>query len=475
MMRKRCLAYAACAAGLVLSFGCETTPQKYMDPIAVMMNKTEGHRHRWAAARQAEQEMRTDPRRIEALQKLVWLGGYPTEYRVYAIDQLIELDEAEAKRFFASALVLMRDWPSMQHLMDRAVERKWVDYTPALVRNYAQRTPVYRDVDRPERKAIEALHPGEPVESVVMRVFVGEFDADARQRAGAWTLLHRLTDDTDALIERLLTLKAEDDPMVADLQAGARDLHVMPDSTQTVTWLKALRSLHPEFWRRSAEVVATLDAPRRRGLELRHLPVLLHLHDTDPSALALTREQLLDTLTRHIAAQKRHLIGPRYDGPMDEHPQELTAWQDQLAWGDLQTMRLVTRWMSDRRMVSDWFAQAAADEQDKSTEYGGLVLIDDQGRAYPQLYRPMMREHDLIYYAPKELVLDGYTALAHYHFHAQSLKNSLYAGPGLGDLDRIADTQRFSALVLTFIDSGRLNVDYYQRGRIVVDLGTITK
>ena len=38
-----------------------------------------------------------------------------------------------------------------------------------------------------------------------------------------------------------------------------------------------------------------------------------------------------------------------------------------------------------------------------------------------------------------------------------------------------ADRVRFNYLVFTFIDKDRLNVDYYQHGRVVVDLGTLKR
>jgi hypothetical protein len=64
--------------------------------------------------------------------------------------------------------------------------------------------------------------------------------------------------------------------------------------------------------------------------------------------------------------------------------------------------------------------------------------------------------------------------LAHYHFHAQEYKNSEFAGPGKGDIDT-ADRLDFNFLVFTFIDEKTLNVDFYQPGGVVVDLGTIKR
>jgi hypothetical protein len=87
----------------------------------------------------------------------------------------------------------------------------------------------------------------------------------------------------------------------------------------------------------------------------------------------------------------------------------------------------------------------------------------------------MLRDHDRKYVSPKQLIVDAYTGLAHYHFHAQSLTHRDYAGPGRGDLERIGDRHRLNGLVLTFIDPQTLNVDFYRHGRVVIDLGTIRR
>jgi hypothetical protein len=86
----------------------------------------------------------------------------------------------------------------------------------------------------------------------------------------------------------------------------------------------------------------------------------------------------------------------------------------------------------------------------------------------------MMRVHDLKFIPSQKMVEDLYTSLAHYHFHAQDFKNSSYAGPGLGDLD-FADRMEATCVVFTFIDRDRLNVDYYQPGRVVIDIGTLRR
>ena len=72
------------------------------------------------------------------------------------------------------------------------------------------------------------------------------------------------------------------------------------------------------------------------------------------------------------------------------------------------------------------------------------------------------------------MILHLYTAIAHYHFHAQQHKNAAYAGPGDGDL-ALADRLHFNFLVFTYIDANRLNADLYLPGATIIDLGTIRR
>jgi len=466
----------ACLMGVLLLVGCNSEPKVYDDPIAVLMDRSEGHRNRWHAARQAEREMPADPKRIEALEKLVWVRGYPAEFSNYAVDELVEHDEAKAKKFLASAILICRDWDTINHIIDIAVERQWVDFVPALVRNYGLKTPVYTDAERPERKAIEKLMPGVPIEQVVMDVFAKGTDASITQRAAAWDLLHRMNKSQAELIAALNQIEANDDPLIVDLQAGARELGVVPDSIETITWLQMLRTpVYGSFWQSAEQVVAKLNDAQRDGLELRHLPMLIWFDRMDPSMLSASRSDLRQRVDAFYNSQDHHLKGPTYDGPMDEHPQNFRTYADTLAWADLLTLVGVTRWMNDRGIVERWFTQADADLKDESTEYGGLMLLDKQYKPFAQLYKPMIRKHDLAYYAPKELIIDAYTALAHFHFHAQDYHNRKYAGPGMGDMKRIARRQRFSALVLTFINEDAMNVDYYQGDDVIIDMGTIRR
>ena len=68
----------------------------------------------------------------------------------------------------------------------------------------------------------------------------------------------------------------------------------------------------------------------------------------------------------------------------------------------------------------------------------------------------------------------AYTALFHFHFHAQKLRNGDHAGPGIGDKN-YANNTRANCLVFTYINEETMNVDYYRHGGVVIDVGTISK
>ena len=232
-----------------------------------------------------------------------------------------------------------------------------------------------------------------------------------------------------------------------------------------------------DLWQRVEPIVADLDAAQRDGLQLRHLPVLHHIAERRPDLLNRPASSLYADLQRRLAQAQTH-ARTRQGDPVADHPHQLAAWQDELVWADLLVIHLFAEMLEERDIVDRWFAQADADLADRTTEYGGLIRLKppDDGSASrpgPVLYEPTVRRHANAYYPPATLILDGYTALAHYHFHAQRHDNRRHAGPSEGDLRVIGDRQQYNGLVLTFIDRDRLNIDYYQQGGVVVDLGTV--
>ena len=442
--------------------------QRYADPIEVMVDRNAGYEQRRAAAEQARRETPGDPRRIKALNRILWQRRYPAWQRCDAIDELVEHDEPAFRASLQRRFGLLRNWDTINHIFDLAVRNQWDDFTPVAVVNYARKAHGIADLNRPERRVIGQLNPGKTVEQVLFEVFANADDRMShRDQVAAWELLVRLT-DPPTLADRLAAAPPHT-PLVVDLKAAVAELHVVPRHREGVLWLQSLR--HREqmaYWNLAAETVDRLTASQRRGLDLRHLPALTK---ADSDLLGSTQAELtrqIDALTR---STPRHMDGSRFDGPKDDSPHTIAASNENLAWADLVTMALILRAMQDPSLIEELFRQAERDRQDTSTEYGG-VLDSEGGKFLALAYPPMVRRHDRKFVPSQEMIQRMYTGIAHYHFHAQQTKNARYAVPGEGDL-KFANRLGATCLVFTSIDENRLNVDYYQPGRVIVDLGTV--
>ena len=439
------------------------------DPIAVMTDHQAGYNKRRTAAIQAESQFLQDPKRIAALEKILWMSRYPAWQRCYAVDQLVVHDEQAFRRSLLHRFNLLRDVKTINHIFNLAIDRKWRELTPIAVQNYAQYVHGVADKDRTERRVIAQLNPGRTVEDVIFDIFcIQDSVTSTKDRIAAWELLFRLVAH-ESLIGRLMNAP-DTDPLVTDLKAAA-SLHLLPSNREELLWLLYIRDPQRQsFWRSSVDIVRRLQPEQRQGLALRHLPVLATL-STDQ--LALGRKILVEQIDATIHNGSSFMAGPTYDGQMERWPQRFSHWRQSMCWADLIAVDWLLSAMHDRRVVAEIFRQADADHQDIGTEYGGVVSVVD-GRPAVKGYEPMYRQHDRKFIPPQEMIEHLYQAVAHYHFHAQKHKNSRYAGPGDGDI-KLANRLQFNFLVFTFIDRDRLNVDYYQPGRVVIDLGTVRR
>ena len=443
--------------------------KQYDDPIAVMLDRQAGFSDRRSAAAQAEAAMPSDPRRLAALEKLLWDPKYLPWQRQYAIDQLL-IHDPQFKAKLDRRIVLIRNWPTRQYVFDLAVEKGWKDFTPAIVRAYAQPAHGMNDAARPERTAIEAMHPGRPVEEVIFDIFANpDSGYGYTQQVAAWSLLCRLR-DTSALREHLVALSGSDG-LAADLKLISEALHVLPRNKEGVLWMMHLRAPgQRKFWDVAARRVGALDAEQRDGLAMRHLGPLVH---ADAGVRSQTRAELARAVARRLQGREHVYKGPTFDAPLTDHPQRYADWVKHLAWADLATINLVLDLFANDKIVRALFQQRDRDQIDITSEHGGVLRFTDTGPE-ARAYAPLIRVNDWKYVPSPEMMEDLYTAVAHYHFHAQRERNERHAGPGRGDM-RMADAVRTSCVVLTSVANNRINVDYYQPEGVVVDLGTIVR
>ena len=453
---------------LVCMTSCGPTPVS--DPIPVLLDRERDPARRLAAARQINSISDTpDPAHtVSVLHRLLWSDSQPTDLRLWAMDQLIEHDPNSFWRIAPRRIREVDLWPVLNPLIDRAVQRGNPDFTPALVRSYARTSIHYSDAERPERAAIEALNPDQTLEQSLWNVFASRDDAiTTSARVDAWSLSHRLfgVERTRAL------LRATDSrhPLILDLQAAAW-LDVLPANREGVLWLMQVREENGgEFWTQAQQLAEELDASQRRGLELRHLPVLIA---SDNDALNQDMASALAGLTRWLAGSaiaEREEAGIAMQLPSERLADHASA----LCFADILTIRRILDALSDRAFVASLFRQADLDMADTSTEHGG-VLLDLDGQLVAKPFFPVIRAHDQKFFSSDALVKQMYTGVAHYHFHAQQHMNEAFAGPGVGDL-KFVESLRANAVVFTFLDRDTLGVDYYQPGGVVIDLGVIRR
>lgn len=424
----------------------------------------------------------------EQLKKAAWARSRFYEVRLAALEALLadEPNLADTRNMMRLMLPTETQWQVIEMAGDTAATRGWTDLTTALVRCWARPVDEPSDAERPERRALERLHPGRGVEDVVFGVFVGESalgpehrgmaDSREREQQDAWALLRRLDgsgERTKALLSR--SDGSEDDETLAVLRAAARDLGVIPDSADEVAWLSRLRGAeHEPVWSECADAVARLTEEARRDLSPRHLMGLRWAAAARPELFNASREELLTRLDETLKPRKRH-VRPSAVTAGRRQPESLRTWRERMTWGDALLALIAAELVADQGLAAVLFAQADEDRADTSTEHGGV--IDGGGgacslRLFPP--RPAQRYGDRRFVASPDMIEQGVDAIFHYHLHCTSYDNSDYSGPSDDDL-AYAKRQGRACLVFTFINKRTLNADYYQGDGVTLDLGTLKR
>lgn len=412
---------------------------------------------------------------LASLRRLLVAPGYTADVREAAFVRLEVADPDGLRQVLRTALPGMGAWEGRTRLCSLIGDRGWTDMTPTLALAWAQPVGFFsREWERPEARALAAIHG----EAQVVEVLLAELrqDRSAREqayRARLWELLHRLGErerlvamlnDTDAGTEDLFLL---------DLRAGLLVLGVMPANREEILWLRRLREPeHRAFWESAREALAALPRAERAALAMRDVPIVVAAARHMPELLARSTGELFDELAGSLRGQRFHSRTSNFDNVNPDQRERLRDHARVLTRGDLMAMLIARRALETRAVTDHLFDFAERDRRDRTTEYGGLIRLDDRGRFEIVEYPPRLREHDRKFNAAPEMIDAGYTALFHLHFHAQKHDNAEYAGPGFGDF-QYAEAIGAHCLVATFIDAQRLNVDWYRAGRIMVDLGEI--
>ena len=510
-MTRKCiigLAAAIIVSGLGLSACAGQGELRTGDPLTDILNPdlrvSERIRSTERALRDAEAGRADAEETRRVLKVVAWARAAPVELRLAVIEGLFaEPDKEDDSRALARYLLPHeKNERVVRYLAEVAVARGWVDVTPSLVRCYAQRGFGEQDDARPEHQALLALHPGTPIDQIVFEVFLdprivggssdtggttgnSSVDWTGLTRADAWDLLARL--DADGTLRAELLFSDRFDALTgtgailrADLKACVEQLHTIPLSAAELTWLRRLR--HPQdagdaqWWTEAAHAVGRVSKNNLAGLRLRHVEPIRWAAAHRPEWLLADREELMSIFRSRLDGRRFNRRSAREREGDVLFQERLSQRHAELRWADLLALLVIDEALSSGAVRAALFEQAAMDQADRTTEYGGVLASDADApeRFDVTLFppRPASRLGDDRFVASADLIRSSDAALAHYHFHVQRWSNARFAGPSRDDLV-YAWRQGRSCLVLSGIRRGVLGVDYYQPDGVIVDLGEI--
>ena len=503
----RVLAGIGGGVALAAMASCAGATYHSKDPVADIKNKDLQLNQREIALDELWQDTKdgkTEPGVTrETLKDLIWKGGAPAPLRQKALALLLSDTTPEAiadtRHLLLLRLPTEGSWPMVvdicEAIQKRAADPAWRDQTASLVRSYARKVPIPPDPDRPERGALMALYPDRTLDQIVLDVFIDPRangaperpdDSASKASASAWDLLARLDPDGSKRTE-LIAARGTVDPALAPIARAAKELGVVPVTGAELTWVKRLLddkdARSAAWWAEASAAVQRLTPSQRQGLQLRHIEPVRWAAAHRTEWLSAEREDLYNQLQSRLSGRVIHRkfdSGEPVSGKMASK-ETAKEWKDSLVYGDLLAIMVIDEAVHQPGVMGEFFKQATEDRADTSTEYGGVLWATDMYlqpktqeaflvRGYQP--RPTQRVNDRTFIAPEEMFVDSGRSLAHYHFHVQTDNNAEYAGPGKGDLEYAATNGR-SCVVLTSVRAGVMDVDYYQRGGVIVDLGEI--
>lgn len=451
--------------------GC-TSPVAVEDPLGTLKDPKSTQRQLLGAM--VELDQRSDEVYVEALSRMMWVAGYTVTSRQAAFDRLLKFDEPGLKKTIRRRMPNLGARMWRERLCELIVEYGWVDLSPALVSAWARPIPYVDDFKRVEYESLVKLYGDrEGVVDAVFELLVESRSGTLRTRC--WGLLYRV-----GYRQRLVALLEDhavdpDDGMLIDLKAAVLDLGVLPRNREEILWIRKLRDpSRAEFWSQATAAVQALPQARRLELELRDLPIVVAASIHDPELLNADKQTMFDQLRATLAPRRKHIDSGRFEGFPGSYEQQLNDHRKVLTWGDLAAVTLALRAAEVTQVADHLFDYAERDRLDKSTEYGGVIRLDSRGRFEIIEYPPRFRNADNRFVTSQAMMDAGYTAVFHFHFHAQKYANGRYTSPGIGDVN-YADNLRTNCLVFTFVNEDTMNMDYYRHTRVIIDLGEIAR
>jgi len=412
----------------------------------------------------------------EILQRMLWAPGYTNDARMGALRRLWSIDPAGTTRLIRQQLPRMNNWSWLTQLCEWIADEQVQELQEALISSWASPMLLVKDEqERPEYKALVKLIGEEAVIDVIFASLVNSNKAWKQgYRTRCWELLHRLA-ERDRLVELLhSTTIAEDDTFLLDLRKAMIDFGIVPHLREEILWIRELaKPEYSSFWNEAIDTLSELSEERRRAIEMRDIPIAVSLRrHGQPNALSRSTSEII----RHIETKtenQRHYFERAGGGSFHSEAELLRSHKTQLTWGDAIALEIALKAFEVPQVRAHLFDYAKRDLEDKTTEYGGVIALDDKGRFEILEFEPKIRHHDRRFNASQDMFDAAYTALFHFHFHAQKYRNGDHAGPGMGDKNYATNT-RANCLVFTFVNENTMNVDYYRHSGVVIDLGTIS-
>ena len=416
-----------------------------------------------------------DPNYQKILHRMLWAPGYTNKARMAALTRLWATDQVGTMRTIRQQLPQLDIWSWQTELCEWIGENNLQELDEALISSWAIPTLMAEtEQDRPEYKALVQMYGDN---AIVDLVFYSMLSSNTSWKQGyrtrCWELLHRL-DNREKIIDLLLSANIPaNDSFLLDLKKAMNDLGIVPHRREEILWIRELlQPAYTSFWKEATLAIAFLEESRRQTLELRDVPMTVSVYRHTPKYLQMCVQTILDEIEKKLESSI-HYYETKGGGVFSSSTELFRTHKESLTWGDAVAITTALTAMMVPEVREHLFDYALRDHIDETTEYGGVIALDKKGRFEILEFEPKIRHHDRRFNAPQDMFDAAYTALFHFHFHAQKIRNGDHAGPGMGD-KAYAQNTRANCLVFTYVNEEIMNVDYYRHGNVVIDLGTIS-
>ncbi len=410
------------------------------------------------------------------LQRMLWIPGYTNEVRNEALKRLWAFDREGTTRIIRQQLPRIGNWSWLTELCQWIAEEQLTELNEALISSWANPTSLAQtEKDRPEYIALRQMYGEEQIADLIFETMLAANRAWKQgYRTRCWELLHRLGQRERLVLLLEQTQFDNEDLFFLDLQRAKSDLGIVPHRREEILWIRELaKEEYVPFWNEAKVALANLGNERRDTVEMRDVPIAVSLQrHGGKNAFSRSTNSMLNQIALNIKDEK-HYSETEGGGLFSVNSERFHTHKNKLTWGDAATLEILLTALNVPEVKAHLFDYAKRDNLDESTEYGGVIALDEKGRFEILEFEPKVRTHDRRFNASQDMFDAAYTALFHFHFHAQKLRNGDHAGPGMGDKN-YANNTRANCLVFTFINENKMNVDFYRHGGVVIDVGTIS-